>query len=258
MIFPSGILFDLDGVIYQGETLVDGAKSTIRLLDEAGIPYCFITNSTRRTKSSLIVHIEQMGLKTELNKVFAAPHAAIEYCKMQNFKRMLLIVPDPEMKKDFFSFDLVDKNPEVIVLGDMGSLFSFELLNRIFIHLMDGCQIVAMHKNRYWVDSGRLRMDLGAFVSALEYASGRVAIITGKPNRNFFMLAVRHLGCPPGVVYMVGDDIDADICGAKNAGINAILVKTGKFNKDLLTNSKIQPDYIIESVADLPRIWGLN
>ena len=72
------------------------------------------------------------------------------------------------------------------------------------------------------------------------------------------MLAVRHLGCPPGMIYMVGDDIDADICGAKNANINAILVKTGKFNEDLLSHSKIQPDYIIESIADLPRIWGLN
>lgn len=258
MIFPSGILFDLDGVIYQGETLVDGAKSTIRILEGAGIPYCFITNSTRRTKSSLVVHIEQMGLKTETNKVFAAPHAAIEYCKMKNFKRMLLIVPDPEMKKDFCSFELVDKNPEVIVLGDMGSQFSFELLNRIFIYLMDGCQIVAMHKNRYWIDSSGPRMDLGAFVSALEYASGRKVIITGKPNRKFFHLAVRYLGCHPSVVYMIGDDIEADICGAKNAGINAILVKTGKFNEDLLSNSKIQPDYIIESIADLPRLWGLN
>ena len=257
MIVPSGILFDLDGVIYQDGVLIDGAKSTIELLNRAKIPYCFITNSTRRTKSGLVMHIEQMGLKTKESRVFAASQAAVEYCRMKNFKKMLLVVADSEIKKDYCSFDLVDKNPEVVVLGDMGTMFNFELLNRLFLDIMAGCQIVAMHKNRYWIDSGTLKMDLGAFVSALEYASGKKVVITGKPNRNFFMLAARRLGCPPNMVYMVGDDIYADIGGAKSAGMNAVLVKTGKFNENLLSSSKIQPDYVIKSVADLPRIFGI-
>ena len=55
----------------------------------------------------------------------------------------------------------------------------------------------------------------------------------------------------------VVDDIYADIGGAKSAGMNAVLVKTGKFNENLLSNSKIQPDYVIKSIADLPRIFGI-
>ena len=74
-------------------------------------------------------------------------------------------------------FNLVNENPEAIIIGDMGSLFNFELLNKLFVDVMGGSQIIAMHKNRFWMAADGPRIDLGAFVSALEYASGKSAAI---------------------------------------------------------------------------------
>ena len=258
MIVPGGILFDLDGVIFRGDKLIPGAEGVIHKLQIAKIPYRFITNTTRMTKNNLINMLSKMGFSVNPKEIFAAPHAASEYCKLKRYKNISLIVPDEEMKEDFSTFQFVDENPEAIVVGDMGKLFTFELLNRLFLNIINGAELIAMHKNRYWNSADGLTLDLGAFISALEYASGKSAIVVGKPDPNLFKLAVHNWWLSEKSIYVVGDDLDADIMGAHNAGMKSVLVKTGKFREENLKYSEIKPDHIINSVADLPNIFQLN
>ena len=116
-----GILFDLDGVIYQGDSLISGAKESINLLRQNNIPCRFITNTTRMTKKNLVTKLKSMGLSLEINEVFAAPHAAVEYCKSKGYKKIELVVPDRSMEEDFADFDLHTDNPQAIIMGDMGN-----------------------------------------------------------------------------------------------------------------------------------------
>ena len=255
---PGGVLFDLDGVIYEGNSLIPGAIDTLKKLQLAGIPYHFITNTTRMTKNNLVEYLRGMGFSVASESIFSAPQAALEYCKLKGYKKISLVVSDPEMEQDFSSFRLVDINPDAIVLGDMGQLFTFELLNRLFNEAINGSQIIALHKNRYWMSSRGLTIDLGTFIAALEYASGKSAVVMGKPNSNMFRLAIQPWNVPPDSVFVIGDDIEGDVCGAKNAGMKSVLVKTGKFKEDVLAQSKTMPDYIIESVADLPNLLKLS
>ena len=97
MIRLGGILFDLDGVIFQGNSLIPGSKEILYALRSAGTPYRYITNTTRMTKNNLIKMLGNMGLAVDQNEVFAAPHAAIEYCKLRGYNKILLIVPDKEI-----------------------------------------------------------------------------------------------------------------------------------------------------------------
>ena len=258
MNLPGGILFDLDGVIYEGCDSIPGAKDALNKLQRAGIPYRFITNTTRMTKAHLIGSLRKMGFNVAPESIFAAPHAAVEYCKLKGYKKISLIVPDPEMKREFSSFQLVNKNPEAIVLGDMGRLFTFELLNRLFNDAINGSQIIALHKNRYWKSSRGLTIDLGAFISALEYSSGKSAAVMGKPDPNMFRLAVRSWNVPLNSIFMIGDDIEGDIGGAKNAGMKSVLVRTGKFRDGALSSSKLNPDFVIDSISDLPALFELG
>ena len=258
MTIPGGVLFDLDGVIYEGNRLIPGAKEALKKLQSADIPFRFITNTTRMTKANLIIFLGKMGFNVTPESVFTAPHAAVEYCNIKGYNKISLVVPDSEMKQDFSSFELVEKNPEAIVLGDMGQLFTFDLLNRLFNDAINGSQIVAMHKNRYWKSTKGLTMDLGAFIAALEYASGKSAAIMGKPDPNMFFLAVRSWGIPHNSIFMIGDDIEGDVGGAKNAGMQSVLVKTGKFRDRVLSDSKLKPDFIINSVSDLPDFFELG
>jgi len=255
---PGGILFDLDGVIYEGNSLIPGSLETLNKIQLAEIPYHFITNTTRMTKSNLVSFLKAMGLNVAPESVFSAPQIALEYCKLKDYKKISLIVPDPEMEQDFSSFQLVDINPDAIVLGDMGQLFTFELINRLFNEAINGAQIVAMHKNRYWKSAQGLTIDLGVFVAALEYASGKSAVVMGKPDPNMFRLAIQSWNVSPDSVWVIGDDVEGDVFGAKSAGMKSVLVKTGKFREDVLAQSKTKPDHIIESVANLPSLLKLS
>ena len=116
---------------------------------------------------------------------------------------------------------------------------------------------MAMHKNRFWKSSLGYTLDVGAFVSALEYASGKSATIIGKPSLNLFVLAVEGWNLQVGEILMVGDDIRGDIVGASSVGMKSVLVKTGKFLDKNLRCSDVMPNYIINSIADLPDIIDL-
>jgi ribonucleotide monophosphatase NagD (HAD superfamily) len=136
---------------------------------------------------------------------------------------------------------------------------------------MDGARLVALHKNRYWNAGDGDLLDAGAFVAALEYASGREAVLVGKPNPAFFHAAAIELGVPRERIVVVGDDLESDIQGARAAGCRAVAVRTGKLGKsgtlgkpgaetgiDLgALPENLAPDAVLDSIADLPRWLGI-
>jgi len=209
------------------------------------------------TKKNLVSKLYSMGLSIETNEVFAAPHAAVEYCKGKEYTAIDLVVPDREMEKDFSCFNLNVKSTQAVVLGDMGREFTFDLLNSIFKKILNGAELVAMHKNKYWHSGDELTLDLGAFVSALEFSAEKEAVLIGKPSPYLFQLAARPWGIPFQSIYMVGDDMVGDIGGANNVGMRSVLVKTGKFRKEWLGRSADGPKHIISSIADLPNLLQL-
>ena len=94
-------------------------------------------------------------------------------------------------------------------------------------------------------------LDAGAYVAALEYASGKQAKLVGKPSRQFFEIALEGFGLPPHQVAMVGDDVENDVGGAQRAGLMGILVQTGKYRKDLVEKSGVTPDLVVKNLGEL-------
>ena len=90
MKIPGAILFDLDGVIFHDSSLIPGAKESIQTLHDAGILYRFVTNMTRMTKNNIVNMLASMGFFIDSDAIFAAPHAAVEYCKHNGFKKIKL------------------------------------------------------------------------------------------------------------------------------------------------------------------------
>src|SRR5258708_39697181 len=125
-------------------------------------------------------------------------------------------------------------------------------MNHAFRMLMNGAILLAMHMNLYWRTSEGLRLDSGPYIRALEFASGKQAIVLGKPNSAFFEQALHSVGIAAQEAIMVGDDIENDIGGAQQVGIRGVLVCTGKHNTDSPLLEKIHPDAILPSIANLP------
>ena len=193
-----------------------------------------------------------MGFQIEENQLFTALAAAKAVVSKENGKSVTILTEEAE--KYFGELHCIDTDSEFVVVGDAGENFNYIRMNRAFRTLTNGAKLIAAAKNRYFKDSdGELSMDAGGFVKALEYASGAEAIVVGKPSEAFFHEAVESMGLSIDEVIMVGDDIESDIAGAQDAGLRAILVKTGKYRPADLEGA-VFPDVVIESVAKLPSL----
>jgi HAD superfamily hydrolase (TIGR01450 family) len=154
---------------------------------------------------------------------------------------------------EFKDFVIDDQNPEVVVLGDNRSRFDFANLNHAVKLLLNGAQLIAMQGELLDTSMGDVELNVGAWAGMLERASGKPALYLGKPNPHGFSLALDSMGLDKQNVIVVGDRVHTDILGAKNFGLRSVLVRTGEFDPREL-QGEVQPDYVCDSVADLPRI----
>jgi len=222
-----GVLLDLGGVIYEGDHALPGAIDAVAKLHQAGLPLRFVTNTTRKTKRALLERLTKLGLDMAADELFTPAQAARDWLKAHDCSPVLVV--HPNLTKEFE--DIPEREKRAVVVGDAGNAFDYAHLNRAFRALIDGAAFIALAKNRTFKDAdGALSLDAGAFVTALEYASGKTATVLGKPAPEFFAAALASIGCPPEDAVMVGDDAEADIAGSLRAGLGrALLVRTGKY-----------------------------
>jgi len=247
-----GFLFDLDGVFYQSGKPLPGAIETLIYLRKNKIPFRFLTNTTIKNRSSLQEKLSGIGLVCAENEIISAGYVGIDFLRKKGSPSCRFFITD-NLKQDYSEFEENLDHPEAIVIGDYDD-WDFEKLNEAFQHVMNGAKIIALHKGKYYkVDSG-LRLDAGGFVVALEFATGQKAHVVGKPNKAFFQCALDDLSLTPEDVVMFGDDLINDVQGAQNHRIPGILVKSGKYHEGMVESSGINPDGLIDSIADLPTI----
>ncbi len=247
-----GFLFDLDGVFYQSGKPLPGAVETTSFLKGTNIPFRFLTNTTTKNRKTLYQKLSGLGLNCIEQDIITAGYAGIDYLRNMGSPSCCFFITE-DLKKDYSEFEENVDQPEAVVIGDYDE-WDFEKLNVAFRHVMNGAEIIALHKGKYYkVDTG-LRLDAGGFVAALEFATGKKAHVVGKPNKAFFQCALDDLRLTPEDVAMLGDDLINDVQGAQHLGIPGILVKTGKYHEGMVESSGIHPDGFIESIADLPKI----
>lgn len=251
-----GVMFDLDGVLYVGSQAIEGAPEAVAKARGSGRVCRFITNTSTLSLSALHRKLASLGIDVAREEIISAPEAAKLYLRQSGDRVCHLLLAD-DVKGDFQGLRCSESEADAIVVGDIGAAWSYELLNRVFNRLMQGAELIAIHKNRFWQTEEGLRMDIGGFVAALEYASGKKATIIGKPSADFFRMALKEMGLAASEVAVIGDDIDSDIGGGQAAGLTGILVGTGKYRKSYAESSPVKPAFVIDSVADFPRLLGV-
>jgi len=251
-----GILFDLDGVFYVSNQAIDGGQKLINSLRNKSIPFRFLTNTTTKTRREIREKLGSFGLLIDEKEIFSAAYIGINYLRSIGSPPCHLLIHD-NIYSDYSEFDVHDRKPEFVVIGDRGNKWNYDDLNKAFRYLMEGAGLIALHKGRYFQTLQGLEIDIGAIITGLEYSSGQTAISLGKPNPNFFQKALEDISIGNGKAIMVGDDLINDIGGAQRTGMKGVLVRTGKFRKSNLSHSDVKPDFIIESINELEDILSL-
>jgi HAD superfamily hydrolase (TIGR01458 family) len=251
----AAILLDIDGVLHVSGEAVPGGGDAVRALRADGHRLRFVTNNTTRARERLAEDLRGLGIELESDELTTTPVAA---ARLLAGKRVLALTMQAVRDDLARQVELVERDAEIVLLGgadetdESGRVFAYENLNRAFAELEAGARLVCLHRNRWWQTSRGPLLDSGAFVAGLEYAAAVEAEVVGKPTRAYFDAALAELDASPDEAVMVGDDVEADIGGAKAAGLRAVLVRTGKFREETLAVADPQPDGVVASIADLP------
>jgi HAD superfamily hydrolase (TIGR01458 family) len=245
-----GYLIDLDGTLYVGNELIPGAREFVHRLRARDLPHAFVTNITSRPRSDVLARIREKGLEIDPSHVLTAPIATKGYLDRQSIGPCFFLTR-PRLIEDFAGHPQTEDDAEAVVVGDMGNLITFQHLNTAFRLILSGAHFVTMSRSRYFRESDGMSLDAGAFVEMLEYATGKTAVTTGKPSAEFFQSALDLIGLAADEVAMIGDDLESDVGGAQKVGLRGMLVLSGKTPDPPSADADVQPDLVLDSVAEL-------
>ncbi|MFN0150024.1 MAG: TIGR01458 family HAD-type hydrolase [bacterium] len=241
-----GVCLDLDGVLYVEGAVIRGAVEAVEHLAASGTPFRYVTNTTSRSRASLAKKLAGFGFPAREDTILSAPVAAAAMLEASGVRRIAALVTADALS-DFSQFELSDESPEAVVVGDLGDAWTPALLNRAMNQVLGGARLVALCKSRNWRRASGLVMDAGPYVAAIEFATGAVADVAGKPSPRFFEAALRSLQMPAEDVVMIGDDPDSDVAAAQSVGMRGALVLSGKFRAG---DSAMPPDGVFPSIVE--------
>ncbi len=257
---PAGVLCDLEGTLYSGDAPLPGATTLVPWLRAAGIPFCFVTNTTSRSRRAIVTRLAGMGIVVPMEIIVSAPVAAAALARERGHRTVAPFLAGTVLE-DLEGLDLAggtapaaESGASAVLLGDLGDEWTYALLQEAFDYLQAGAELITCSRDRVYRRGERLMLDAGPFVAALEYANDSTALVAGKPSPVMYDAAFRRLGLPDADrsrVLMIGDDIHSDIAGAQQAGLVAWAVQTGKFTTADAARAGITPERIIAGLDAL-------
>ncbi len=267
-----GVLFDIDGVLVTSWRPIDGAAEALQALAAHQVARSYLTNTTTRTRAQIAELLTDAGMEVSAGEVITAAVLTAQYVRERYPGARCFLVNRGRIGEDMPGVDLVYSDefagpgppdtPDVVLLGGAGPEYSHLTLSWVYDWMTQGVPVVAMHRSTSWKTSDGLRIDTGMYLIGMEQTSGRKATAVGKPAPEGFLAAAGSLGVDPDEMYMVGDDLNNDVLAAQVVGMTGVLVRTGKFRQDTLDRWSadefaMQPNHVVDSVADLPGLLGL-
>ena len=248
------VLLDVDGVLQVSGRALPGAPEAVAALREAGHPVRFVTNNTVRARAVLAADLRALGFALDDAELETVPLAAARALAGMRVLPLTVRAIHDDLAE---SLELVDSGADVVLVGgadesdETRETFAWDRLEIAFAELERGARLVALHRNRWWQTASGPCVDSALVVAGLEEVSGVRAELVGKPSPTLLRAALESVGGSDGAT-MVGDDVEADIGAAKAIGVEAVLVRTGKFREDTLAAADPQPDAVLDSIAAVP------
>jgi NagD protein len=250
-----GFLIDMDGVIYRGSRLIEGADRFIRQLRADGIPFLFLTNNSQRTRRDVATKLGRLGIDASEEDVFTCAMATARFLAAQKPHGTAFVIGEGGLLNALHSngYSIVDKDPDYVVVGE-GRTLNFEMAEAALEMVLGGAKLIATNLDPNCPTQSGMRPGCGAIVALLEAASGIKAFSVGKPSPVMLRAARKELALSSEQTIVIGDTIETDILGGVQLGYKTVLVLSGGTRREDLIHYAYQPSLIVDSIADLDHI----
>ena len=257
-------LFDMDGTLYLGDDVYEGAIALMEDLPRLGKKYIYLTNNSSRAGTDYITRLRRLGFPCEAENVFTSGMATGQYLNRQHPGARVYLAGTRAFYRELKSYgiDLVnDENGHTeadavdVVVQGFDTELVYEKLDRACHFLRRGAAFIAANPD--WVcpmPQDEVLPDCGSICALLTASSGREPTYIGKPNRNMIDVISAMTGIPNEKICAVGDRLYTDIAVAQNAGSVSVLVMSGETDEAILAAAERKPDYVLPSVKELHEI----
>lgn len=223
-------VFDLDGTIYVGDSLLDGVKELLLYLSEKGVQVFFITNNSSKTREQVFQKLIKLGIQTHLDCVINASYALSVYLRDNLISSVYCMGTDDfKFQLNNLGIDIRENNPQAIVIG-YDPDFNYTKLEKAIKVYKEGIPIIVTNKERiYPRDNGIISPGAGPAVVAFEYAVEKVAdVVIGKPSVYMLEMLVKNIGIVPEQMVVIGDSYESDVNMAKVFSAYPVYISTVK------------------------------
>ena len=257
-------LFDMDGTLYLGDEVYDGAIELMHGLPALGKKYIYLTNNSSRAGVDYISRLRRLGFPCEAENVFTSGMATGMYLKQMHPGESVYLAGTRAFYRELRSYGIrlvnvedghTDADTVDVVVQGFDTELVYEKLDRACHFLRRGAAFIAANPD--WVcpmPNDEVLPDCGSICALLTASSGREPTYIGKPNRNMIDVISRMTGIPNERICAVGDRLYTDIAVAQNAGAVSVLVLSGETDRAMLDAAERKPDYVLPSVKELHEV----
>ncbi len=252
-----GVVLDLDGVVYRGETPLPGAQEFLAHLRRRPLPFVFATNNATRTPEQYAERLHRMGVAVSPEQIVTSALVTAEYLRARTPRGTPVYAVGGEgLCKALESAGMVlceDPDAVAFVVVGLDVAFTYAKLRAACRAIRNGAEFVATNRDPVLPVGEELWPGAGALVAAIEVASGRTPVVLGKPEPPLLEAALRRLGVPAGEALMIGDQLGTDIAGGVRLGMRTVLVLSGVSREE--QGEQVVPDLVVQDLRELIARW---
>ncbi len=254
----TGIIFDMDGVLYRGNTPIEGAEEVINFLKEKGIPFIFLTNNSTKTAKMYREKLLRFGIDVNEEQIITSGYAAARYLQKHFKKGRVFVVGGRGLIEEIkrINWEIIWpeeagerwKEIDYVVVG-LDTELTYKKLKYATLAIRNGAEFIGTNPDTTYPSEEGIVPGAGSIIAALKVATEKEPLIIGKPYEPVWEIVKEKLDEEE--VWFVGDRLDTDIAFARKIKAKAIMVLTGVNNLQDVEKSGIKPDLILPSIREL-------
>jgi len=251
------LIIDMDGVLYRGQERLPGARALLAYLTERDLSFILATNNSTLTPQQYVAKLAAMDIQVAEKQILTSGQASALYlAKVASPGTRVYAIGEDGLfaALEGQGFQLAERDVSYVVVG-MDRQLTWEKLRIATMAIRAGATFIGTNPDTTLPTEEGLVPGNGAGLAALEAATDVSPVIIGKPQPTLLNLAMEKMGATTEGTAIVGDRLETDILGGKNAGVTAVLVLSGISNREELETSPYQPDLVFDDVGDFLLSW---
>jgi arabinose operon protein AraL len=250
-----GYVFDLDGTVYLGDSLLPTAGETITRLRGLGCRTVFLSNNPTHPPEDYAAKLTRLGLPTDLPDILVSTQVMVRFLQERMPGARLLVLGEAPLVRALTDggFEVVEEAARTdAVIASFDRTFAYPKLQAAFDAIRAGARFFATNGDRYCPVPGGGQPDAASVIAAVEACTGVACeAVVGKPSRHTSEAILAMLDLPPGECLITGDRLETDVRMGLDAGMAAAITLTGATTQAMVAESSIVPTYVIDRLADL-------